>query len=146
MFASSDSRKFMLAKISRYTVLEIVNKPSLMSSCPHPPVENVWWFDLNFLSLLPFPSGMCDKQSKSWSAQLRLPTSSSKYEIKSPDNEIKHCKNRFNCNPLGRHLLPPTLITFPLSLFHLTHQSPRLSVTTHNTQYIASAICAIRSS
>ena len=31
---------------------------SLMFSCPCPPVENIWWFELNFLSLTPFSSGM----------------------------------------------------------------------------------------
>ena len=65
--------------------------------------------------------------------------------IQSPDDQIKRCVYRFNWNSLDsqfvthpRHLPP--------SLFHLTHQSPGPSVTTHNTQYIASVICAIRSS
>ena len=31
---------------------------SLMPTHPYPPEENVWWFDLNFLSLTAFSSGM----------------------------------------------------------------------------------------
>ena len=34
---------------------------SLVPSCPHPPAENIWWSDLNFLSLTPF--SLWDEQS-----------------------------------------------------------------------------------
>ena len=36
--------------------------PSLVPSVPHSPAENVWWFDLNILSVTPFLSGMWEEQ------------------------------------------------------------------------------------
>ena len=38
-------------------VRAMVGTDSLMPSCARPPAENVWWFDLNFLSLTPFSFG-----------------------------------------------------------------------------------------